>query len=1332
MLKPRSKAFIQGEDYCRPWEFWIDVGGTFTDCLAKCPDGSVLSYKLLSSGIIKGRVGEGSSGICIRDSERKKDPPRFFEGYTLVLYREKSSEEGEGSCHSPVEMLESVKVSAFDRDTGSLTLAKQLSAVPEKGMLYELFSGEEAPLTGIRWLKGLRLDEKVGSVSVRLGTTRGTNALLEKQGANVAFVTTRGFGDILRIGYQNRPRLFALKVEKPLELYQDVVELDERIDNEGVIITPLQEKEAAKKLAPLLEKGIDSLAVCLMNSYRNNRHERMVAHIAQRLGFSHISCSSDLVPLQKIVARGETTVIDAYLTPVIKGYLQEIRTGLPGSPLKLMTNTGGLVDAKVYAGKDSILSGPAGGVVGYAKVARQAGFPLAIGFDMGGTSTDISRFHGDFEFRFEMEINDPESHGGVHLISPMLRIETVAAGGGSVCWFDGQFPRVGPLSAGADPGPACYGRGGPLTITDINLYLGRLLPNFFAFPLNLKAVIRHLDEIRSAMAQKGQHYTREELAEGFSRIADSAIAAAIKKISVARGYDVRDYILAAFGGAGPQHACSVARELGIEKILIHPYGSVLSAYGIGMADVEKFGEHAVGRLYGPEALEELESLFRSMETSLHMDILDEGVHKERILPPRRMLDLRYQGQESTITVSRPPDGDYQKAFEEQHRLYYGFTCPGREIEICVARVEMVGETEKNEPVPAKIHMRRPSPGGKTRLYATGGWYEAGAFKRESLSPGDVIDGPAIIIEEGTTIVVEPQWEAQVTGLNNILLQDTIAGECKNAGECKDLPNEKLAPREKSEEVDLVTLELFNNTFSSIAEQMGATLQKTALSTNVKERLDFSCAIFTAEGELVANAPHIPVHLGAMPASVKFIRETFPQMRPGEIYITNDPFHGGSHLPDVTVVTPVFDEEGKELLFFTANRAHHAEIGGITPGSMPPFAKNLAEEGVLLKAFPFVSNDRAGEERLISLLEESKYPTRALRDNLADINAQVAANQTGAFRLLELVGRYGLEVVRAYMGHIQDAAEKMMRQALLKISPGEYFFEDYLDNGSPLSVKIIIRHLYKDGNYGGEAVVDFHGTGKVVESSLNANRAIVTSAVLYCFRCLINKEIPLNAGVLKPISIILPANCLLNPPASDDAEKCAAVAGGNVETSQRVVDVVFGALKIMAAGQGTMNNVSFGRRGEGGEPVLAYYETIAGGAGAGEGFHGASAVHTHMTNTRITDPEVVEARYPVRINRFAVRKGSGGKGRYRGGDGIIREMEFLEPLQVSLLTGRRKYAPYGLAGGEPGKKGKNILCRRGSSRKEELPWAAMFSADPGDILIIETPGGGGYGKPAGRA
>jgi len=1321
------------------WQFWIDVGGTFTDCVARRPDGSLVTYKLLSTGVYKGAIADGSSPAEICDAERTRNPAGFFDGFELTALRAGQVVDGP------------IRVARFDAATGSLQLDRPLRAAIEPGMTYELDSGEEAPVTGVRWLLGKRLDEPIGPVDVRLGTTRGTNALLERQGAATALVTTAGFRDVLRIAYQNRPRLFDLAIRLPTDLYAEVVELHERLDAHGNVLLALDPAEVRSKLVPLRDR-VASLAVCLLNSYRNGEHEQLVERIAREIGFEQVSVSSRLSPLQKIVARGDTTVVDAYLTPIIRDYIASIAAKIPAGSLKLMTSAGSLVDAARFVGKDSILSGPAGGVVGYAHVARSAGFERAIGFDMGGTSTDVSRFDGDYERRYEMEVNDPKSGRGVRVVAPMLAIETVAAGGGSICWFDGQKPVVGPRSAGANPGPASYGRGGPLTVTDVNLFLGKVLPHHFPFPLDRAAVEARLDELIAAIdSATGQRYTREQLADGFTAIANANMVAPIKKISIARGYDARDYTLVSFGGAGAQHACAIARELGIRRILLNRLAGVLSAFGIGMADVSKFGERAMGERYegrdrgaaSASQHERLNGLCDAMAAELREQVIAEGIAPHRVAPSRRLLDLRYVGQDSCITVAEPADGDYRAEFERLHRQLYGFTFPDRALEIQVVRVEVRGETDKPAAPRRAAPPYRPTPHEVAEAYFDGGYRRTSVFLRDDLAPGARIDGPAIIAEPISTIVVEPGWIAEVTETDDVLLSEGLeTGDGLGTDdERATSPAGGLRPAGvlRSTDVDAIQLELFNNHFASIAEQMGATLQKTSLSTNVKERLDFSCAIFTASGDLVVNAPHIPVHLGAMSECVKRLIEDVPDMRPGEVYVTNDPFRGGSHLPDVTVVTPVFAEDrGPEhsesttpkpqpsILFFTASRAHHAEIGGITPGSMPPFSKSLAEEGALIRHFRLVQSERSSEAELSRLLTGGPYPSRSVHENIADINAQVAANQVGVVQLLAMVERYGLDVVRAYMGHIQRAAENKMRRALAKIPLGEHRFCDTLDDGSPIAVTITVRHNDRDGRREGEAIVDFTGTGPVLAGNLNANSAIVSSAVIYCFRCLIDEAIPLNAGILAPIEIRLPASCLLNPPADADPKRCPAVVGGNVETSQRVVDVIFGALGVVAASQGTMNNFIFGRSASGGRPGFGYYETICGGAGAGPGFAGADAVHTHMTNTRLTDPEVLEARYPVRVRRFEIRRGSGGAGRFKGGDGIIRAIEFIEPLEVSLLTSRRTTRPYGLAGAQPGAAGRNVLVRRATGETEQLPGATHLRVEAGDVLEIRTPGGGGWG------
>jgi 5-oxoprolinase (ATP-hydrolysing) len=1339
------------------WQFWIDVGGTFTDCIGRTPDGALRTHKLLSSGVYKGTVAPGSTAQNIVDPTRSAIPPGFFEGFRCTLLTHPSDSAGA----DPQPVNQSVGVVRFDPRRGCFELERPLDPPPRPGMRYELASGEEAPISGIRWLTGKRLDEPIGSVEVRLGTTRGTNALLERQGASTALVTTHGFRDVLRIAYQNRPRLFDLAIRLPDDLYSEVVELDERLDKDGRILQGLDATEVRQKLSGIKDRGMVSIAVCLLHSYRNPAHEHLVEQIARELGFEQVSVSSRLSPLQKIVSRGDTTVVDAYLTPIIRDYVARIAAKIPQGSFRLMTSAGTLVDAHRFVGKDSILSGPAGGVVGYAQVARTAGFPRAIGFDMGGTSTDVSRFDGDFERRYEMEVNDPKSGRGVRVVAPMLSIETVAAGGGSICWFDGQKPVVGPRSAGADPGPACYGRGGPLTVTDINLYLGKIIPQHFPFPLDRVAVEARLDEAIAAVENgTGQRYSREQLATGFTAIANVNMISPIKKISIARGYDPREYTLVSFGGAGAQHACAIARELGIRNILLHRMAGVLSAFGIGMADVTKFAERAIGRpLESQQTANDLEAAFLEMQRQLHQQVLADGIAPDRVLPPRRRLDLRYAGQDTPITVPCPPDGDYRREFERLHRQLYGFTFPQRAVEVHAARLELTGETDKPHVHRTAAEPYTPVARESCRTYFDGRFQDTAVFQRDEIKPGATVAGPAIIIESISTIVVEPDWHAVVTEHDDVLLQARpIPGSeseppasVASPRSTHRTPYEAEAPSPRHDAAatpDAITLELFNNHFASIAEQMGATLQKTSLSTNVKERLDFSCAIFSPNGDLVVNAPHIPVHLGAMSECVRCLIEDVPRMTPGEVYITNDPFRGGSHLPDVTVITPVFEATPPNeihaptepaadarsatatsqppILFFTASRAHHAEIGGITPGSMPPFSKSLAEEGALIRHFRFVEREQSSEDSLRSLLSSGPYPSRSVQENIADINAQVAANQVGVTQLLAMIERYGHQTVRAYMRHIQQAAENKMRLALLKIPEGEHRFRDQMDNGSPIAVRITVRHVERDGRMGGEATVDFAGTGPVIGGNLNANRAIVSSAVIYCFRCLIDEPIPLNAGILAPIEIRVPEDCLLNPPAHADPARCAAVVGGNVETSQRVVDVIFGALGVAAASQGTMNNFIFGRSAAGTKPGFGYYETICGGSGATAACDGASAVHTHMTNTRLTDPEVLEDRYPVRLRRFEIRAGSGGAGTKRGGDGIVREVEFLDALDVSLLTSRRTTQPYGVDGGRPGASGRNLLTRAGEASATELSGAAHFRVGPGDVLRIATPGGGGWG------
>jgi 5-oxoprolinase (ATP-hydrolysing) len=1261
------------------WQFSIDVGGTFTDCIGKNPSGEILNCKFLSSGFIKGKIEKLAKNI-IFDPGRIGEPNNFYQNYKINFLDING------------KVIKSSIVRESDKIKGKLIIEDNIN-LPE-GTKYELYSGEEAPLICIRYLIGLTLNQPIGKIKVRLGTTRGTNALLERKGAIVALVTTMGFADVFAIGTQARPKLFSLNIKKPELLYKNVIEINERIDSEGNILLKISETEIKTKLKVILDQGITSIAICLLNSYVNPFHEKIIEKIAIKLGFSQISVSTNLTPTIKFLNRGDTTIVDAYLSPVIKDYLEGIRTKIPEAELKVMGSSGGLNDAKYFTGKDTILSGPAGGVIGFSNAAKKAGFTKSIGFDMGGTSTDVSRFDGNYEYQFETE------KAGVRIVAPMFAIETVAAGGGSICSFDGQKLIVGPESAGSDPGPACYGRGGPLTVTDINLFNGKIVESNFPFSLDKKAINRHLESIANQIKNNLKtQLSLREIAEGFTEIANLKMASAIKNISVAKGYDLRDYILVSFGGAGSQHACSIARLLGIKKILLHPLAGILSAFGISMANFSRFSEKAILKIYTIEQLKILEPEFLKMEKELKKEIVKEGIKRQNINKPLRFMDLRYKGEDSSITVLQSEN--YLKQFEKMHQQLYGHIHSGHDIEIVTIRVEVSSKDINPLPGPIKeknIDRRKKRkketiPEFFTTTYFKNIAFQTPVFLRDNLKQGISINGPAIISEKFSNIIVEPGWSCIANENRDLILSDEEAQ--------RQLP---IASTER----DPVRLELFNNIFTNIAAQMGITLQRTALSVNVKERLDFSCAILDAGGELIVNAPHIPVHLGAMSESVKSLLKGRQKILPGDVYVANDPNLGGSHLPDITVITPVFAD--KDLIFFTASRAHHSEIGGLFPGSAFPFAENLSQEGVVLRNLRVVRKNKFREKDLYKALTEAKYPSRTPSENIADIKAAIAANKTGENELLKMIENLSWPVVEAYMRYIQDAAFEKINMVLAYMPERTLNFNDSLDDGSPVNLKI--------KTVKGIMTLDFTGSGPVNKNSMNANRAIVGSAVLYSLRCLINDDIPLNSGVLKPVNLILPEG-MLNPPLNKNPEKCAAVFAGNVEISQRLVDVILGALGVAAASQGTMNNFVFGNENFG------YYETICGGSGAGPGFSGTSAVHTHMTNTRLTDTEILEKRFPVRLKRFQIRSGSGGKGKYPGGEGVIREIEFLTDLQVSLLTQRRTKEPFGLNGGGNGLPGKNILKKK-SGEIIILEPLAQIRVSIGDIIEIQTPGGGGYG------
>ena len=1263
-----------------PWRFAIDVGGTFTDCVGIAPDGQLRVFKTLSSGQTKGVVADVIDTSTIVDPARCLDPPGFWDGATLRF----SGHEAEFT------------VSRHNAANGALTVSPPLPSSLRRGVAYEVSTGDEAPVLGIRHLLGLAARDAIPPCEVRLGTTRGTNALLERRGAAVGFVTTQGFGDLLLIGDQSRPHLFELSIRKPAPLASHVMEVQERLSADGSVLTPVDRILAREQLSELESRGVESLAVALLHAYRNPIHELIVGEMAREVGFREVVLSHQVSPSIKIVPRAESTVLDAYLNPILRQYVERIEQRLGGGAesLLLMTSSGGLVSADRFSGKESVLSGPAGGAIGFSTTAQRAGFAHSIGFDMGGTSTDVSRFDGRFEMEYESR------KAGVRIASPTLAIETVAAGGGSICGFDGVKLTVGPESAGSDPGPTCYGRGGPLTITDCNLVLGRIAAMRFPFPLDFAAAQSRLAELSQQIEeQAGYSLSPEELAEGLIAIANSHMARAIRRISVSRGYDPQDYALAVFGGAGAQHACELASELGMRSVVIHPLASVLSAYGIACASETRHASRTLLRPIAELNDASLGALFQELveqagEASLSGFVVE------------RSLELRYQGVETSITLLDPVDMEEIAArYEAAHEREFGFRQSGRAIEVVAARVTL-RQAGGPPPEVRVTHGWRPISSTPQRLRVRNAWRDVIPWERVPAggpSGTTSIVGPALICESMTTLFVDEGYRAEFSPDGSIVLR------CNTHSEGQSLHVERTSQSQDAAP-DPVRLEIFNNLFASIAEQMGETLRRTSVSTNVKERLDYSCALFDARGELIVNAPHIPVHLGAMSETVKWVLVDNPDLQPGDVVLTNDPYRGGSHLPDLTVVTPVFGEAGT-IQFVVASRAHHAELGGIVPGSMPPFSRTLADEGVLIRNLRVVQRGVFQEQTLHQLLTHGTAPSRRPADNIADVMAQIAANQTGVQLLDQLVLTHTLPVVQQYMRFIREAAAAKVRQALSAIPDGEFRCVDFLDNGSPIAVTITIR--------GETARVSFEGTGGVLATNLNANRAIVTSAVLYVFRLLINEEIPLNGGVLMPVTIDLP-ECLLNPPAHADPVQCAAIVGGNVETSQRVVDVLLGALRLAAASQGTMNNLTFG------DKTFGYYETICGGSGATSSAPGADAVQVHMTNTRLTDVELMEHRYPVRVRQFAIRQRSGGHGAHRGGNGIIREIEFLRPMTASILSQRRgPYAPPGLDGGAPGQLGCNTLIRS-SGEVTNLGAAAQVSIEPGDRIRIETPGGGGWG------
>jgi len=1155
---------------------------------------------------------------------------------------------------------------------------------------------EDAVLAGIADILGVARGRSLPTeliASVKMGTTVATNALLERKGDPVLLIVTQGFRDALEIGYQARPKIFARRIEKPSMLYARVAEIPERVRADGTIEKPLDLEAARAALKAARADGIKSVAIVFMHSYAYPAHEQVVAQIARDMGFTQISASHEVSPLVKFVGRGDTAVVDAYLSPLLRRYVDRIASALSRVRLLFMQSSGGLTSAHLFKGKDAILSGPAGGVVGAVETARLAGFNKIIGFDMGGTSTDVCHFEGLYERNFDSVV------AGVRVRAPMMAVNTVAAGGGSILHYDGARFRVGPDSAGAQPGPLSYRNSGPLTVTDANVMTGKLRPEYFPHIFGPRQnETLDAESVRKAfksLARKiGDGRTAEGIADGCIRIAVENMANAIKSISVMRGYDVTDYVLNAFGGAGGQHACLVADALGMSRVLIHPLSGVLSAYGMGLAAISATRTQAVLATLNEEGLAALADLRAPLEAEVKKELLRQGVEGEAIRVVAQG-HLRYAGTDSSLPIPVASLRGMQALFEIAHQQRFGFVSPEKDIEIEAVEVEASGGGEAPEQADA-ASMRSGAlvPHSTTELFTGGAWHEAPVHLREALEPGHRIEGPALIIEAHQTVVVEPKWHAEISVKQHLVLTR----------------REKRKDAKVGKAADPVMLEIFNNLFVAVAEQMGYALQNTARSVNIKERLDFSCAIFDGRGRLIANAPHIPVHLGSMDRSVETILREVKTLKPGDVYMLNAPYNGGTHLPDITVVTPVFGENSPDLLFFVAARGHHSDIGGIAPGSMSPKAKTIEEEGVYIDPFKLAEKGRFREDAVRALLTEAPYPARNPEQNIADLKAQIAANEKGVIELRKMVARYGLGTVRAYMGHVQDNAAAAVQRVIARLKNSR--FEVETDQGSRIAVAIKVDKKKKT------AIVDFTGTSAMQHDNFNAPEPIARACVLYVFRTLVDEDIPLNAGCLRHIKVVVPKGSMLKP------KFPAAVVAGNVETSQTIVNCLYGALGVLGSAQGTMNNLTFGNE------RYQYYETIASGAPAGPGFDGAAAVQTHMTNSRLTDPEVLELRYPVLLERFEIRRGSGGKGEWRAGDGTLRAIRFLERMDCAILSGFRRLRPFGAKGGEPGETGENWV-RRNDGRLERLKGCDQTTLEAGEAIIIKTPTGGGFGKKSER-
>lgn len=1257
----------------------IDTGGTFTDCIASTPDGKTVRRKVLSSSSLRANMTRVLSPTEIEISTSWGTSRDLFAGYSLRFLE---------TVHSPIIIRQ------FNPNNNRMLLE---SGIPEQLNtdlpLFEITAHEEAPVLCARLITGTPLDQPFPEMEIRLGSTKGTNALLEYKGDRTAMLVTRGFKDLLAIGNQQRPDIFAREVIKPPPLAELVMEVDERLDATGNVLMIPDQDSIRETVKAIRQAGITTVGVALMHAWINPIHEEMVRTIIIEEGMQYVSVSHQLSGLIKYLLRMQTTEVNAYLSPIIDQYISQIRDKVRGNRFWVMTSAGGLVNADHYMPKESLLSGPAGGVVGAVAMGTESGSEKIISFDMGGTSTDVSRYDRDLEYCFELKV------GSAHIHSPALAIETVAAGGGSVCRFDGYKLVVGPESAGALPGPACYGAGGPLCITDVNLLSGRLDPGQFNIPVYPELARAKLTEIQDEIAQRsGTRPHKKDLLNGFLRIADETMAGAIKKISTGKGYDPSEYALVAFGGAGGMHACSIARLLNISKVLVPENAGLLSAYGIGEALIERFAEKQVLKPLTPD--DKIAELLPDLEKEALGKLLAEGVKENEAEIRSKLVFLRFIGQESTIEINWESREQAMKDFRRAYMSVYGHWNEDRVVE--VESVRVVASAMKKE-----FHTPVVEAGGMMAIPSYENDQGIPVFIREQLWAGHQVFGPAIILDPFSTTFLEEGWYCRVNGQGTLELTDErMAGTDRE--EILQSEADNLAP-EAEKMAPEAELELFSRRFMSIAENMGAMLQHTSVSVNVKERLDFSCAVVDANGYLVANAPHIPVHLGSLGICVRSLLKDF-DLQNGDTMVTNHPAYGGSHLPDITLVSPVHAPGGQRI-GFVVNRAHHAEIGGISPGSMPPGARSLAEEGVVINPFYLVKGGKANWKGMEEILMKTDFPTRAPAENLADLNGALAANRRGATELLALGENHGIAKLSKFMGLLKEHATKKTLDAILNYPLQEGFAREILDDGTPLEVKITQQQK--------GFIFDFTGSGAVHPGNLNANPAIVHSVIMYVLRLLLKEEIPLNDGMLVPVEVILPEG-LLNPPFPDDPFQCPALVGGNVEVSQRLTDTLLKALKLQAASQGTMNNILFGNEDFG------YYETICGGCGAGPDFHGTDAVHHHMTNTRITDPEIMEHRYPVRLEKFQIRPDSGGNGLYSGGNGVVRAIRFLEKVELSVLTQRRSSGPYGMNGGGEGKPGEQRVIRAGGAVTHLDPVSSTTIA-PGDLLVIETPGGGAWGK-----